>query len=186
MTEIHHDAVRAVLLHTDRSLFVPDSQKQYAWADHPLPIEDGATISQPSLVAKMTEWLEPNTESRVLEIGTGSGYQTALLAQLTASVYTVEISEVLSRNAQTCLKSLGFSNIHFRIGDGAEGWSEMAPFDRIIATVAFEQRPDALLNQLEPAGVCLVPIGKPGGTQQLIRRIITEDNLCAVRFLSLR
>jgi protein-L-isoaspartate(D-aspartate) O-methyltransferase len=188
---VHNIAVRDVFIRTDRSLFVPDSQKESAWADHPLPIEDGATISQPSLVAQMTEWLEPTAECRVLEIGTGSGYQTTLLAQLAASVYTVEISGLLSSNAQARLKSLGYSNIHFRIGDGADGWPGMAPFDRVIATVAFGHRPDSLLDQLAPEGICLVPVGRPGETQQLIRyrktsTAVTEDSLCAVRFLSLR
>ena len=188
---ISNNSVRDVFIRTDRSLFVPNSQKGHAWADHPLPIEDGATISQPSLVAQMTEWLELTAECKVLEIGTGSGYQTALLAQLAASVYTVEISELLSSNARARLKSLGFSHIHFRIGDGADGWPQMAPFDRIIATVAFKSQPDQLLNQLARKGVCLVPVGMPDRTQQLIRyqkngAVITEDILCAVRFLSLR
>ena len=189
--EIRNPAVRDAFIRTDRSLFVSASQKEYAWADYPLPIEDGATISQPSLVAKMTEWLEPVADGKVLEIGTGSGYQTALLAQLFANVYTVEISELLSGNAQARLKSLGYSNIQYRIGDGAVGWPEMAPFDRIISTVAFERRPHRLLNQLAANGTCLVPVGMPGETQQLIRyqkigTNITEDILCEVRFLSLR
>lgn len=188
---IKNTAVRDVFTHTDRSLFVLPHDKEHAWANHPLPIEDGATISQPSLVAQMTEWLEPTAECKVLEIGTGSGYQTALLAQLTAKVYTIEISERLSRNAQARLKKPGYSNIHFQIGDGAHGWSEAAPFDRIIATVAFKRRPDRLLNQLAAEGICLVPVGMPGEVQQLIRyrkigTDITEDILCAVRFLSLR
>lgn len=189
--DIKSATVRDVFMHTDRSLFVLSCDKEHAWADHPLPIEDGATISQPSLVAQMTEWLEPTAEGKVLEIGTGSGYQTALLAQLAAKVYTIEISEQLSRNAQALLEKLGYSNIDFRVGDGAHGWPEAAPFDRIIATVAFKRRPERLLNQLAAEGVCLVPVGMPGEIQQLIRyrkigMDITEDILCAVRFLSLR
>ena len=191
VNRIRNVSVREVFTHTDRSQFVLPCDKENAWADYPLPIEDGATISQPSLVAQMTEWLEPTAGCKVLEIGTGSGYQTALLAQLVAEVYTIEISEQLSRNAQARLKKLGYSNIHFRIGDGAHGWPEAAPFDRIIATVAFRHRPDRLLNQLAVEGICLVPIGMPGRTQQLTlyrknRTDITEDTLCAVRFLSLR
>lgn len=188
---ISNASVRDVFIRTDRSLFVTPVQKNNAWADHPLPIEDSATISQPSLVAKMTEWLDLTADCKVLEIGTGSGYQTALLSQLSATVYTVEISKLLSSNAQARLESLGYSNIQFRIGDGAHGWSEMAPFDRIIATVAFEHRPDQLLDQLTAEGACLVPVGERGRIQQLTcyRKIgadIREDILCAVHFLSLR
>ena len=188
---IRNDSVREVFIRTDRSLFVLPHEKELAWADHPLPIEDGATISQPSLVAQMTEWLKITAECKILEIGTGSGYQTALLSQLAAEIYTVEISELLSVNARTRLESLGYSNIHFRIGDGAHGWPEAAPFDRIIATVAFERRPESLLNQLAAEGICLVPVGMPDKIQHLIRyqktgTRITEDSLCTVRFLSLR
>ena len=188
---IRNISVRKVFTHTDRSRFVLPYDREHAWADHPLPIEDGATISQPSLVAQMTEWLEPNAKCKILEIGTGSGYQTALLSQLAAEVYTIEISERLSSNAQTLLKSMGYSNIHFRIGDGANGWPEAAPFGCIIATVAFESQPDRLLAQLSTKGICLVPVGMSGRTQQLIRyrklgTEITKDTLCAVRFLSLR
>ena len=188
---IRNAAVREAFIRTDRSRFVLPREKALAWADHPLPIEDGATISQPSLVAQMTEWLKITAECKVLEIGTGSGYQTALLSQLAAEIYTVEISELLTVNARTRLESLGYSNIRFRIGDGAQGWPEAAPFDRIIATVAFEHRPESLLDQLAAEGICLVPVGTPGQTQQLIRyqktgSKITEDALCAVRFLSLR
>ena len=189
--EISNASVREVFTHTDRSRFVLPPDKENAWANYPLSIEDGATISQPSLVAEMTEWLEPTAGCKVLEIGTGSGYQTALLSQLSANVYTVEISELLSSNALARLESLGYSNIQFRTGDGADGWPEMAPFDRIIATVAFKRRPDQLLNQLAAEGICIVPVGMPRETQQLIRyqrigKDIGEDVLCAVRFLSLR
>ncbi len=191
LRRICNDSVRTVFMHTDRSRFVLPRDKECAWIDHPLPIEEGATISQPSLVAQMTEWLEPTAHSKVLEIGTGSGYQTALLSQLTAEVYTIEISEKLSQRAQARLQSMGFSNIHFHVGDGTRGWQKAAPFDRIIATVAFEHRPDQLLSQLATAGICLVPVGMPGETQQLIRyqkinTDVSERNLCAVRFLSLR
>ena len=121
LEDVESNTVRTVFLQTDRSLFVLEKDKHHAWADHPLPIEDGATISQPSLVAKMTEWLDLSVDSRVLEIGTGSGYQTALLAQLAAEVYTIEISKRLSKSAQKRLACLNLSNIHFRNGDGAQG-----------------------------------------------------------------
>ena len=189
--DISNASVRDVFTHTDRSLFVQPHLKKSAWEDHPLPIEDGATISQPSLVAQMTEWLEPTTNCRILEIGTGSGYQTALLSQLAGTVYTIEISELLSSNAQARLESLGYRNIHFRIGDGANGWPETAPFDRILSTVAFERRPNKLLDQLAVEGICLVPVGMASQLQQLIRYQktstgIVKDILCTVRFLSLR
>ena len=188
---VENDAVRAAFNQTDRSLFVLPKDQPHAWADHPLPIEDGATISQPSLVAKMTEWLDLTADSRALEIGTGSGYQTALLAELAAEVYTIEISKQLSESAQRRLQSLNFSNIYFRNGDGSHGWPEAALFDRIIATVAFRERPTQLLEQLSAGGICLVPVGPPKRTQQLklykkTDTQITEQNLCPVRFLSLR
>ena len=127
----------------------------------------------------------------MLEIGTGSGYQTALLAQLAAAVYTIEISKQLSRRAESRLQTLGYHHIYFRISDGARGWPDAAPFDRIIATVAFPYRPIRLLNQLSEEGICLVPIGLPGGAQQLIQyqrhgASITERIRCNVRFLGLQ
>ena len=188
---IHDASVREAFTHTDRSRFVSPQFRTSAWSDHPLPIEDSATISQPSLVAEMTEWLELTPECRVLEIGTGSGYQTALLAQLAAAVYTIEISQQLSQHAESRLEALGFRDIHFRISDGACGWPESAPYDRIIATVAFPSRPIRLLNQLSEGGICLVPVGMPGETQQLIQyqrhgASITERTRCPVRFISLQ
>jgi protein-L-isoaspartate(D-aspartate) O-methyltransferase len=188
---IHDASVREAFTHTDRSRFVLPHLKTSAWADHPLPIEGNATISQPSLVAKMTEWLELTPDCRVLEIGTGSGYQTALLAQLAAAVYTIEISQQLSQHAESRLEALGYWGIHFRTHDGAYGWPEAAPFDRIIATVAFPFRPIRLLNQLTESGICLVPVGMPGETQQLIQyqrhgARFTERARCPVRFLGLQ
>jgi protein-L-isoaspartate(D-aspartate) O-methyltransferase len=188
---IHDASVRKAFTHTDRSRFVSPQFRTSAWSDHPLPIEDSATISQPSLVAEMTEWLELTPGCRVLEIGTGSGYQTALLAQLAASIYTIDISKQLSQHAESRLEALGYRGIHFRICDGAQGWPEAAPFDRIIATVAFPYRPIRLLNQLADEGICLVPVGMPNETQWLIQyqrhgASFTEHNRCPVRFLSLQ
>jgi protein-L-isoaspartate(D-aspartate) O-methyltransferase len=184
-------AVRNAFARIDRSRFVRPALKASAWADIPLPIEDHATISQPSLVAAMTAWLKLTPNCRVLEIGTGSGYQTALLAELAASVYTIEISDTLARHAQRRLNALEYQDIHFRVGDGAPGWPEAAPFDRIIATVAFPHRPTALLEQLTANGICLTPVGKPWATQQLIQYTrsgehISEHVCCPVRFLSLQ
>jgi protein-L-isoaspartate(D-aspartate) O-methyltransferase len=188
---INDRAVRTAFTRIDRSHFVHPSLRACAWDDYPLPIEENATISQPSLVAKMTAWLELSRDCRVLEIGTGSGYQTALLAELAAAVYTVEISAKLARRAQRRLQDLAYQHIHFRIGDGATGWPEAAPFDRIIATVAFPHRPTALLEQLSENGICLTPVGLPGIDQQLIQYTrcgskIAEQTRCTVRFLSLQ
>jgi len=188
---ISDSSVRNAFARIDRSRFVRPALKASAWADIPLPIEDHATISQPSLVAAMTAWLKLTPDCRVLEIGTGSGYQTALLAELAAAVYTIEISETLARHAQRRLKALKYQGIHFRTGDGATGWPEAAPFDRIIATVAFPHHPAALLEQLTEDGICLIPVGMPGAVQQLIeyRRNgakITARTHCTVRFLSLQ
>ena len=184
-------SVRSAFARIDRRDFVHPALRANAWDDYPLPIEDHATISQPSLVAKMTAWLELSANCRVLEIGTGSGYQTALLAELAGAVYTIEISETLARHAQRRLRALNYQHIHFRTGDGARGWPEAAPFDRIIATVAFPHRPAALLEQLSSDGICLVPVGQAGSSQQLrqyTRRgaTLTQRTRCLVRFLSLQ
>lgn len=189
--EIQNAEVRKAFCAIDRSLFVPDSQRHHVWADMPLPIEEGATISQPSLVARMTALLEPAPHLRVLEIGTGSGYQTAILAGLFADVHTVEISRLLASNAQARLRQLGIANAHCHVADGAKGWPEAAPYDRVIATVAFPSQPDALLYQLGDGGICIAPVGQPGGTQTIIRyrKHGTEtesQRLLPVRFLSLR
>lgn len=183
--------VRNAFTRIDRSRFIHPSLRACAWDDTALPIEDNATISQPSLVAKMTAWLQLTSDCRVLEIGTGSGYQTALLAELAAAVYTIEISETLAQHAQRRLAELKYRGINFRIGDGTPGWPEAAPFDRIIATVAFPYRPTALLEQLTADGICLIPVGMPWATQQLIQYTrhgaqFTQRTRCAVRFLSLR
>lgn len=184
--------VREAFARVDRACFVPEGVRAGAWSDHPLPIEDEATISQPSLVAKMTEMLKVGSGDRVLEIGTGSGYQTAILAELAAEVETVEYSSILSRTAQARLVELGYRNIYFRNGDGSEGWEAHAPYDRIIATVAFPEKPDKLMTQLSPdQGIAIIPVGQPRGTQYLTlyknsEAGITEERLLPVRFLSLR
>lgn len=184
--------VRKAFRAVDRARFVPDKLQNEAWFDLPLPIGDEATISQPSLVAKMTEWLDPGPNQRVLEIGTGSGYQTAILAEIVEEVYTVEFSAQLSRTAKERLDALGVKDVHYRCGDGAEGWSAHAPYERILSTVAFPEKPDRLLEQLGPAGgIALIPVGPPGETQFVTRYRrqedeLTEETLLPVRFLSLR
>jgi len=142
-----------------RELFVPDEFQHAAYEDRPLSIGFEQTISQPSLVAMMTEALQLNPSSRVLEIGTGSGYQTAILASLASEVFTIEIIPELSRRAATTLKELGFSNVHFRVGDGSLGWAEAAPFSGILVAAAPSVIPPALIEQLAVGGRPIIPVG---------------------------
>jgi protein-L-isoaspartate(D-aspartate) O-methyltransferase len=155
-----------------RHRFVPPDQQQAAYGDHPLPIGFGQTISQPYIVAFMSEALDLRPTDVVLEIGTGSGYQAAILAELARDVYTVEIVAELGERARQTLASLGYRNVHVRVGDGYQGWPEHAPFDRIIVTAAPEQVPAALVDQLAVGGRMIVPVGPVGGDQEL--RIVTR------------
>ncbi|MEO0081141.1 MAG: protein-L-isoaspartate(D-aspartate) O-methyltransferase [candidate division WOR-3 bacterium] len=154
--------VLEAMLVVERHLFVPEAMWHQAYEDHPLPIGHGQTISQPYMVAVMTEALSVGPEHRVLEIGTGSGYQTAVLARLAGEVYTVEIVRELSLAARMVLQRLGYRNIRFRIGDGNLGWPEFAPFDRILVTAAAETMPQVLADQLADRGRIVVPVGPPG------------------------
>lgn len=156
----------------DRALFLDSEYKEYAALDRPLPIGMGQTISQPSLVLEMTALLQPDESCRVLEIGTGSGYQTALLALAAGEVYTVERIPELSAKAQNRLNSIGLMNVHFHVGDGSEGWPEFAPYDRVIVTAGAGTMPETLIGQLKPGGIAVAPVG-PKGVQQLLR--ITKD-----------
>jgi len=151
--------VLRVMRVTPRHLFVPPEFSVLAYDDQPLPIGHGATISQPYIVALMTELLEPAKTHRVLEIGTGSGYQAAVLAQLAARVFTIEIVPELADSARDRLKQLGYSNVSVRAGNGYLGWPEEAPFDRIILTAAPPSVPQALLDQLAKAGRLVAPVG---------------------------
>ncbi len=174
----------------DRSLFIDNEYKSYAQHDGPLPIGFGQTISQPSLVAYMTEKLLLNDSATVLEIGTGSGYQTAFLAQFSKHVYSVEKIEELSVKAQKRLESLGYTNISYKIGDGSEGWVEFAPFDRIMVTAAPKRLPTTLIDQLNINGHMIIPVGQSGAQQLLhIHRnengIIEQNKLLAVSFVEM-
>jgi protein-L-isoaspartate(D-aspartate) O-methyltransferase len=152
----------------DRGRFVPERWRFEADADHPLPIGFGQTISQPWLVAWMTELLRLTGEEKVLEVGTGSGYQAALLALLAQDVYSIEVVPELAASARRLLvDELGLTNLHLAVGDGSRGWPEEAPFDRIVVTAAAPEVPPALVEQLAPGGRMILPIGQPGEPQWL-------------------
>jgi len=152
--------VLEAMLKVERHKFVPESQKPFAYEDRPLPIGYGQTISQPYIVALMTELLELKGEEKVLEIGTGSGYQAAILAELAKEVYTIEIIEGLAKEAQKRLADLGYKNIKVKIGDGYLGWPEVSPFDAIVVTCAPEEIPPALIEQLKEGGKMVIPVGE--------------------------
>jgi protein-L-isoaspartate(D-aspartate) O-methyltransferase len=155
------DAMRAV----PREQFVPQALASQAYDDGPLPIGFGQTISQPYIVAYMTEVLDAAPSHKVLEIGTGSGYQAAILGELVREVYTIEIVPELAQRAETTLRALKKTNVHVRAGDGYAGWPEQAPFDRIMVTAAPEELPRPLVEQLAPNGRLVVPVGAQGGPQ---------------------
>ena len=183
-------AVLKAIEGTPRDLFTPELFKARAFEDSALPIACGQTISQPQIVGLMTQALTVEGRHRVLEIGTGSGYQTAVLAKLVRYVYTVERYRTLLSEAEARLKTLGFQNVISRFGDGGDGWTEQAPFDRIIVTAAAPGRPDKLLAQLKPRGVLVAPVGR-GAVQTLIRYVgdgaggFAEEHLSEVRFVPL-
>jgi protein-L-isoaspartate(D-aspartate) O-methyltransferase len=156
---IHEERVLAAMAKVPREEFVPVDERADAYTDHPLPIGYDQTISQPYIVAFMTEQLHPKPSERVLEIGTGSGYQAAILAELVAEVYTIELAEPLARNAEATLARLGYKNVHVKVGDGYKGWPENAPFDAIIVTCAPDRVPRPLTDQLKDGGRMIIPIG---------------------------
>ncbi len=147
------------MLKIPRHKFVPENLRDIAYCDNPLPIGMEQTISQPYIVALMTELLKLNSGEKVLEVGTGSGYQTAILAEMGCDVYTIEILKPLSEKAQQILKSLGYQNIHYKIGDGYRGWPQFAPFDAIIVTAAPDHMPQPLIEQLKINGRMVIPVG---------------------------
>lgn len=159
--------VLAVMRAVERHKFVPTISLPYAYADSPLPIGEGQTISQPYIVAFMTEALQIKPGERVLEIGTGSGYQAAILSKLGAEVYTIELIATLGDRADSTLKALGYQNVHVRIGDGYKGWPEAAPFDAVIVTCSPSHIPMPLQEQLKEGGRMIIPVGD-NQTQELI------------------
>ena len=187
---ITEPAVLTAMERTPRDLFTPALFKERAWEDSALPIACGQTISQPYIVGLMTQSLKLEPRSRVLEIGTGSGYQTVILARIARLVYTVERYRTLMQAAEERIKALGLLNVITRFGDGGEGWPEQAPFDRILVTAAAPAEPKTLLAQLKPSGVLVAPIGK--GPVQSLKRYTGDgkgafkaETLCDVRFVPL-
>jgi protein-L-isoaspartate(D-aspartate) O-methyltransferase len=181
--------VLRVMAEISREEFVPAEDRWRAYANGPLPIGEGQTISQPYIVALMTQELRVQRDSEVLELGTGSGYQTAILARLARRVYTVERSPELSTAAQAVLAKLGIENVEFRIGDGSCGWPDEHTFDRIMVTAAVPDFPPPVVAQLAEAGVIVAPIGS-GSVQELLvaekyRGKLVEREVCACRFVKL-
>ncbi len=183
-------SVLRAMRHVPRHLFVPAEYAAYAYTDRPLPIGYDQTISQPYIVGLMTELLALKPGHRVLEVGTGSGYQAAVLAEIVDSVWTIEILEPLASTAQQRLQSLGYGGITVRCGDGYAGWAEHAPFDRIIVTAAAEEIPKPLLDQLMEGGRMVIPVGPAFSVQALVLvekhgGKISEQKVAAVRFVPL-
>ena len=164
-----------------RHKFVPAELRPRAYINRPLPIGYGQTISQPYIVALMSDLIKPQPDDRVLELGTGSGYQAAVLAELTAQVYSIEIVEPLGKQAADRLSELGYDNITLRIGDGYYGWEEHAPFDAIVVTAAASHVPPPLVAQLKPGGLMVIPVGSRFLTQQLVLVRKTQDGQLITR-----
>lgn len=181
-------AVLRAMRNARRHLFVPEGQTRHAYEDSPLPIGHGQTISQPFIVALMTELVRPTPECRVLEIGAGSGYQAAVLAEIVDHVYTVEIIEPLAKWAGERLKLAGYENVTVKHADGYHGWEEHAPFDAIVVTAAAPHIPPPLIAQLKDGGRMVIPVGSRFRTQQLVLvekdgERVTTRNLLPVRFV---
>ncbi len=186
---VRDSATLAAMRSVPRHEFVPDAHRRRAYGDHPLPIGLGQTISQPYIVAFMTEVLNPRPGMKVFEVGTGSGYQAAVLAEIGCDVYTVEIFEALATSAGRRLRRLGYDNVSGRHADGHDGWPAAAPFDAIIVTAAAGYIPPALVEQLKPGGRMVIPVGSVYGVQNLILvekgagGEVRTRNLLPVRFV---
>ncbi len=189
--EALNDEVMQSLGTVERHEFVPARQKLFAYENRPLPIGHGQTISQPYIVALMTDLIEPGLDDVVLEIGTGSGYQAAILAKLVNHVYSIEIIEALAAESTARLTRLGYDNVTTKLADGYHGWEEHAPYDAIIVTAAASHVPPPLVRQLKPGGRMIIPVGGRFMTQQLLVLEKTVDNevitrqVAAVRFVPL-
>lgn len=183
---IHEEKVLAVMRKVERHLFVPETYRKYAYIDNALPIGEGQTISQPYIVALMTAVVRPQPDMKVLEIGTGSGYQAAVLAELCKSVYTIEIVETLGRQSQIILEGL-YKNVQVKIGDGYQGWSEEAPFDAILVTCSPTHVPKALADQLREGGRMVIPVGKEGRQELVVLTKsagkLRQESVIPVRFV---
>ena len=167
--------VLQAMQHVPRHLFIPKSQRHNAYRNTPLPIGHRQTISQPYIVAYMTQMLDIEPGEKVLEIGTGSGYQAAVLSELTPNVFTIEIVEPLAKQARNRFNKLGYNTIKTKTGDGYKGWPEFAPFHKIILTAAAPKVPDPLIEQLKPGGILVMPFGEPMGPQRLIKITKNKD-----------
>jgi protein-L-isoaspartate(D-aspartate) O-methyltransferase len=184
--DIHDERVLSAMLSVPRHLFIPESVRGGAYGDFPVPIGYGQTISQPYIVAFMTQALNVEPDDRVLEIGTGSGYQAAVLSVLAKEVFTIEIVEPLAERARATLMDLGYRNVQVRAGNGYLGWPEHAPYDRIIVTAAPPEVPEALVQQLKIGGVMAIPVGVGDQELRIMRRLPTGMETVAtlpVRFV---
>ena len=185
------EAVMAAIAAVPREAFVPEESRRMAYVNRPLPIGHGQTISQPFIVALMTDLLDLTADSRVLEIGTGCGYQTAVLAEIAAEVRSVEVVPALHETARARLVALGYDNVRLRLGDGWQGWAEHAPYDAITVTAAAAELPPALVDQLAVGGRLVIPIGRPHDSQVLKRLVkgadgsLTESARLPVAFVPL-
>ena len=190
--DIYNQKVLQAMRDVPRHLFVPERRKKSAYGDFPLPIGYGQTISQPYIVALMTDLLKPEKDDIALEVGTGSGYQAAVLSKIVKKIYTVEIITPLGKAAEKRVNELGYKNITVRIGDGYFGWEQYAPFDCIIVTAASDHIPPPLVKQLKNGGKMAIPVGKPFQVQKLMvvekseKGEIRIKNILPVRFVPLR
>jgi protein-L-isoaspartate(D-aspartate) O-methyltransferase len=189
--DVRDAAVLRVLREVPRHRFVPEHLVRHAYADHPLPIGGGQTISQPYIVAAMTELAGIRPDDRVLEVGTGSGYQAAVLSRLAREVYTIEILPELAASARERLLRLGYTNVTVQAGDGYLGWPEHAPFDAILVTAAPDDVPEPLIEQLKPGGRMVIPVGPTYAVQSLLvvekdaEGVVRQRNVMPVRFVPL-
>ena len=183
---IQNSRVVEAMLNVKRHLFVPEAYIDSAYDDNPIPIEKGQTVSQPYIVGLMTDLLDPAPGKKILEIGTGSGYQTAILAETGCELYSIEIIEEIAVKAQKILSEIGYSNIKFMIGDGYKGWEEYAPYDGIIVTAAPIQMPNKLIEQLFVGGKMVIPVGDSNQELRLIENTeqgVTSKRITSVRFV---